>query len=63
MQPQFSKAEVATTPEGALVHDDSTAEWFLVSSVAYFFIVGIIAVIIAVRELNSLQKAIMFRPC
>ncbi|MCC6513256.1 MAG: cbb3-type cytochrome c oxidase subunit I, partial [Geothrix sp.] len=49
MQPQFSKAEVATTPEGALVHDDSTAKWFLVSSVAYFFIVGIIAVIIAAK--------------
>ena len=49
MQPQFSKAEVATKPEGALVHDDSTAKWFLVSSVAYFFIVGIIAVIIAAK--------------
>lgn len=49
MQPQFSKAEVATVPEGALVHDDATAKWFLVSSVAYFFIVGIIAVIIAAK--------------
>ncbi len=49
MQPQFSKAEVAKVPEGALVHEDSTAKWFLVSSVAYFFIVGIIAVIIAAK--------------
>jgi cytochrome c oxidase cbb3-type subunit 1 len=49
MQPQFSKAEGTTMPTGALVHDDATAKWFLVSSVAYFFIVGIIAVIIAAK--------------
>ena len=49
MQPQFSKAEVAKIPDGALVHEDATAKWFLVSSVAYFFIVGIIAVIIAAK--------------
>jgi len=49
MQPQFSKAETAKVPEGALVHDDSTTKWFLVSSVAYFFIVGIIALLIAAK--------------
>ncbi len=49
MQPQFSKAESANAPEGAIIHDDATAKWFLVSSVAYFFIVGIIAVIIAAK--------------
>ena len=49
MQPQFSKAEVTKVPEGALVHEDATAKWFLISSVAYFFIVGIIALIIAAK--------------
>ncbi|WP_321472311.1 cbb3-type cytochrome c oxidase subunit I [uncultured Paludibaculum sp.] len=33
----------------ALVHDDTTAKWFLISSIAYFFIVGIIAVTIAAK--------------
>jgi cytochrome c oxidase cbb3-type subunit I len=32
-----------------LVHEDTTAKWFLVSSVAYFFIVGIIAIMIAAK--------------
>ena len=49
MQAQFSKAEVAKVPEGALVHEDATTKWFLLSSVAYFFIVGIIALIIAAK--------------
>ena len=49
MQAQFSKAEVASAPEGAIVHEDATAKWFIISSVAYFFIVGIIAVIIAAK--------------
>ncbi|MBL8290921.1 MAG: cbb3-type cytochrome c oxidase subunit I [Bryobacterales bacterium] len=33
----------------APVHTDATAKWFLISSVAYFFIVGIIAVTIAAK--------------
>ena len=47
MQQQYSRAEVASAPEGAVIHEDATAKWFLISSVTYFFIVGIIAVIIA----------------
>jgi cytochrome c oxidase cbb3-type subunit I len=34
---------------GPVVHTDTTAKWFLVSSVAYFFIVGIIALMIAAK--------------
>lgn len=33
----------------AVVHTDTTAKWFLISSVLYFFIVGIIAVTIAAK--------------
>jgi cytochrome c oxidase cbb3-type subunit 1 len=33
----------------APVHEDTTAKWFLISSIAYFFIVGIIAVTIAAK--------------
>ncbi|MBL0156776.1 MAG: cbb3-type cytochrome c oxidase subunit I [Bryobacterales bacterium] len=33
----------------AVVHADTTAKWFLISSIAYFFIVGIIAVTIAAK--------------
>ncbi len=33
----------------AVVHEDTTAKWFLISSIAYFFIVGIIAVTIAAK--------------
>src|SRR5512138_2742365 len=33
----------------AVVHEDTTAKWFLTSSIAYFFIVGIIAVTIAAK--------------
>lgn len=37
-------------PAGAGVrHEDITARWFLLSSVAYFFVVGIIALIIAAK--------------
>ncbi len=49
MQAQLSRAEAAQAPEGALVHEDTTTKWFLVSAVAYFFIVGIIALIIAAK--------------
>ena len=38
----------STTPS-AVVHEDTTAKWFLISSVTYFFIVGIIAVTIAAK--------------
>jgi cytochrome c oxidase cbb3-type subunit 1 len=34
---------------GPVVHTDTTAKWFLVSAVAYFFIVGIIAIMIAAK--------------
>jgi cytochrome c oxidase cbb3-type subunit I len=30
-----------------IVHEDTTAKWFLISSIAYFFIVGIVAIVIA----------------
>jgi cytochrome c oxidase cbb3-type subunit I len=33
----------------ATVHEDTTAKWFMISSVSYFFIVGIIAVTIAAK--------------
>ncbi|MDX1980014.1 MAG: cbb3-type cytochrome c oxidase subunit I [Bryobacteraceae bacterium] len=33
----------------AAVHTDTTAKWFLLSAVAYFFIVGIIALLIAAK--------------
>ncbi|MEW5983235.1 MAG: cbb3-type cytochrome c oxidase subunit I [Acidobacteriota bacterium] len=33
----------------AVVHDDTTAKWFIYSSIAYFFIVGIIALMIAAK--------------
>ena len=33
----------------AIVHEDTTAKWFMISSVSYFFIVGIIAVTIAAK--------------
>ena len=42
------------TPIGAVplaesIHEDTTAKWFLLSSVAYFFVVGIIALTIAAK--------------
>ena len=51
MQDQISRAEVVatSTPASTLVHEDSTAKWFLVSSVTYFFIVGIVALVIAAK--------------
>jgi cytochrome c oxidase cbb3-type subunit 1 len=46
-----NRAEVraAAGVSTAVVHDDTTAKWFLISSIAYFFIVGIIAVTIAAK--------------
>lgn len=54
MQEQISRAEltVAGAPPvsaSALVHEDLSAKWFLISSISYFFIVGIVAVIIAAK--------------
>jgi len=51
MQDQISRAEAAgaSGPAGAIVHEDLTARWFVTSSVAYFFIVGIVALIIAAK--------------
>lgn len=43
------EARSSAASEPALVHDDTTAKWFLISSIAYFFIVGIIAVTIAAK--------------
>src|SRR6185369_1261799 len=46
------RAETLAAPSKtpvAVVHEDTTAKWFLISSVAYFFIVGIIAVTIAAK--------------
>jgi cbb3-type cytochrome oxidase subunit 1 len=34
---------------GGVVHDDTTAKWFLISSIVYFFIVGIVAIMIAAK--------------
>jgi cytochrome c oxidase cbb3-type subunit I len=39
----------ATPLRTAVVHSDATAKWFVVSSIAYFFIVGIIALTIAAK--------------
>jgi len=49
MQEQFSRAEAGSGAAGAIVHEDLTSKWFMLSSVAYFFIVGIIALIIAAK--------------
>ena len=35
--------------QGTVYHTDTTAKWFLVSAVSYFFIVGIIALTIAAK--------------
>jgi cytochrome c oxidase cbb3-type subunit 1 len=42
-------ASQAAGTSAAVVHQDTTAKWFLLSSVAYFFIVGIIALAIAAK--------------
>src|SRR3974377_1324900 len=39
----------ASSAGAAAVHEDTTAKWFLISSISYFFIVGIIAVTIAAK--------------
>src|ERR1044071_7385938 len=48
--PETSAARAAEKTGGVVtVHADTTAKWFLVSSIAYFFIVGIIAITIAAK--------------
>uniref|UniRef100_Q021A9 Cytochrome c oxidase, subunit I n=1 Tax=Solibacter usitatus (strain Ellin6076) TaxID=234267 RepID=Q021A9_SOLUE len=49
--PQDSVQSTATYPAApaAVAHEDTTAKWFLISSVMYFVIVGIIAVTIAAK--------------
>src|SRR5579871_1956195 len=51
MQAQISRAELAgaAASRDAVVHEDLTARWFIISSVSYFFIVGIIALTIAAK--------------
>ena len=39
----------AGSTAGPVVHEDTTAKWFLISSITYFFIVGIVAVTIAAK--------------
>ena len=48
MQQQTSRLEGAA-PAGAIVHEDLTSRFFMLTSVAYFFIVGISALIIAAK--------------
>ncbi len=49
MQDQISRAEAGRTSTGAIIHEDLTSRWFMLSSIAYFFIVGIIALTIAAK--------------
>src|ERR1041384_6089297 len=42
-------ADKITVTAGPAVHTDTTAKWFLVSAISYFFIVGIIALTIAAK--------------
>ena len=48
-RPVVSAGGGAAAALAPVVHEDTTAKWFLVSSVAYFFIVGIIAITIAAK--------------
>jgi len=43
------RTAVNAQDSAAPVHTDTTAKWFLLSSISYFFIVGIIAVTIAAK--------------
>ena len=42
-------ANVAAIPLGESIHEDTTVKWFLLSSITYFFVVGIIALTIAAK--------------
>jgi cytochrome c oxidase cbb3-type subunit 1 len=46
---QDTRSSAARTGAAAVVHEDTTAKWFMLSSIAYFFIVGIIAIMIAAK--------------
>jgi len=39
----------AQASAGATVHEDLTSKWFILSAISYFFIVGIIAILIAAK--------------
>ena len=43
------QAERGTAQSTAPAHTDTTAKWFLISAISYFFIVGIIAIMIAAK--------------
>src|SRR5579871_269027 len=50
MPEDIQSATIAATPlRGGVAHTDTTAKWFIVSSISYFFIVGIIALTIAAK--------------
>jgi cytochrome c oxidase cbb3-type subunit 1 len=46
---QASRTTAETPASQAPVHTDTTAKWFLISAIGYFFIVGIIAITIAAK--------------
>lgn len=47
--PQAASQRAGGAAATAVQHQDTAAKWFLISSVAYFFIVGIVAVTIAAK--------------
>jgi cytochrome c oxidase cbb3-type subunit 1 len=49
VQTATAAAPAAVGTVSGVVHEDTTAKWFLLSSVTYFFIVGIIAILIAAK--------------
>ncbi len=48
-QAATSPQVTTAAPVAPTAHADTTAKWFLLSSIAYFFIVGIIAILIAAK--------------
>ncbi len=42
-------ADLKQAGTGRIDHPDTTAKWFLISAISYFFIVGIIALTIAAK--------------
>lgn len=46
---QVNPARLATGVGAESVHEDTTAKWFLLSAIGYFFVVGIIALTIAAK--------------
>ena len=46
---QVNPARVAAGVGAESIHEDTTAKWFLLSSISYFFVVGIIALTIAAK--------------